>query len=665
MLGFSNKKTAILLAVALTTAAGVFGLTVGGLRLVRAVGQKPVISPIPDQSIAYDASFAAISLDDYVADPDTGDKDIAWTVTGNSNISVAISGTRVATLTYTAGWSGTENLTFKATDPEGNSASDLATFTVAANELPVVGILPKPVVPLGATFASINLDDYVADPDHADSQITWATSSPSGSKFPWIAITNRVATVTYPSNWTGTGSFFLTATDPAGASDSEEIILEVRRVLTVSAVTANTATLTYAKNISNVQSWQVQRDSEKQLDAQAAATADYVDQDLADNTSYTYEVQLEYQDSSLSGYLSTTTTTTLAAAPTALGAEAGREAISLTATRFTNDTVGSSAYRFDNVTTGATSGWTSATTWESSGLACGTSYDVRITYRSSAGVPTDPFTETVETSACPEPARSLGAPLPIVGSPGGPPPEEFPKLEAQPLKQPVSEPTEKGDSVVPATAGKPNAGASLPATSAVNVTVTKIQEVFRELIVDGDLHPAGSASTPPPPEPKLNTSQLATLPPVVKETSSAAPANVAAIQQRLESYGVATLPTEPAVTLDQAMRQAVREFQRSAGINPVGVVGPRTAKALNGEEFISNASHTFVHNMSYGARSEEVRQLQIRLQDQAFFPHDVPTTGWYGPITRAAVTAFQTLYGLPVTGALDAATRVALNVFSR
>lgn len=664
MLGFSNRKTAVLLAVALTTAAGVFGFTVGGLRLARAVGQKPVISPIPDQSIAYAASFATISLDDYVADPDTGDKDITWTVTGNSNINVAIGGTRVATLTYTAGWSGTESLTFKATDPEGNSSNDIADFTVAANEPPVVGILPKPVAPLGGTFASINLDDYVADPDHADSQIAWTTSTPDGSKFPWISITNRVATMTYPSNWTGTGTFTLTATDPAGASDSGEIVFEVRRVLTVSAVTANTVTLTYAKNISNVHNWQVQRDSDKQLDAQVAATANIIDDGLSDNTTYTYELQLEYEDSSLSGFLSTTTTTTLAVAPTALGAVAGREAIDLTATRFTNDTVGSSAYRFENVTTGATSGWTTDYTWDSTGLSCGQSYQFSVTYRNSVGVQTSPYAKNVETSACPVTPVNQGAPLPIVGPSSGAPAEEFPKIEVQLVKQPVSEPIKKDSSAALATGGKASLGASLPAAPVANATVTKIQEVFRELIVDGDLHPAGSVSAPPP-EPKVDTPSLATLPPVVKETASSAPTNIVAIQQRLESYGASAVPAAPAVTLDQAMRRAVGEFQRSVGINPIGVVGPRTAKALNGEEFITNASHIFVQSLGYGARGEEVWQLQIRLQDQAFFPYDVPATGWYGPITRAAVEAFQRLYELPVTGALDAATRVALNVFSR
>jgi peptidoglycan hydrolase-like protein with peptidoglycan-binding domain len=57
--------------------------------------------------------------------------------------------------------------------------------------------------------------------------------------------------------------------------------------------------------------------------------------------------------------------------------------------------------------------------------------------------------------------------------------------------------------------------------------------------------------------------------------------------------------------------------------------------------------------LSYGMRSEGVRQLQSRLGN-------LPTTGYFGDQTRARVTAYQSFVGLPRTGVADLRTQEIL-----
>ncbi len=59
--------------------------------------------------------------------------------------------------------------------------------------------------------------------------------------------------------------------------------------------------------------------------------------------------------------------------------------------------------------------------------------------------------------------------------------------------------------------------------------------------------------------------------------------------------------------------------------------------------------------LSYGMRSEAVRQLQVRLGN-------LPTTGFFGDQTRARVTAYQAFVGLPQTGSADLRTQEVLAI---
>ncbi|MEE9443014.1 MAG: Ig-like domain-containing protein, partial [candidate division Zixibacteria bacterium] len=198
---------------------------------VTAVGDAPVVTDIPDQTIAEGATFAAINLDDFVSDVDNADDEITWSYSGNTELTVSIDVNRVATITIPdADWSGSEMITFIASDPGLMTGSDAATFTVTpVNDAPVVAGIPDQTIAEGASFATINLDDYVSDVDNLDTEMTW---SYSGNTELTVSIDiNRVATITIPSvEWNGSETITFTAGDPSLATGSDDAIFTVTAV---------------------------------------------------------------------------------------------------------------------------------------------------------------------------------------------------------------------------------------------------------------------------------------------------------------------------------------------------------------------------------------------------------------------------------------------------
>ncbi|HGF5203052.1 TPA: tandem-95 repeat protein, partial [Vibrio parahaemolyticus] len=96
---------------------------------VNAVNDTPVVeSNIADQALAEDFTPYTIDLNTAFSDVDNVDGELTFSVSGNSNIQVAIVN-GIATITPTADWNGSETLTFTATDPSGESISQTVNFT--------------------------------------------------------------------------------------------------------------------------------------------------------------------------------------------------------------------------------------------------------------------------------------------------------------------------------------------------------------------------------------------------------------------------------------------------------------------------------------------------------------------------------------------------------
>lgn len=121
---------------------------------------------------------------------------------------------------------------------------------------------------------------------------------------------------------------------------------------------------------------------------------------------------------------------------------------------------------------------------------------------------------------------------------------------------------------------------------------------------------------------------------------------------------------------------AVVAFQKANGIDPIGIVGPKTKAALAAAKPLDpttagtpsttptpatsvSSSFTFTKRLEVGVTNEEVKQLQILLKRLGYFGEDA--TGYFGNITKAAVVAFQKAEGIEPLGFVGPATRAALN----
>ncbi|MDF5051336.1 tandem-95 repeat protein [Vibrio parahaemolyticus] len=190
---------------------------------VNAVNDTPVVeSNIADQTLAEDFTPYTIDLNTAFSDVDNVDGELTFSVSGNSNIQVAIVN-GIATITPTADWNGSKALTFTATDPSGESVSQTVNFTVApvadivADKAKVVEDTPTIIKVLGNdTFEG---DDQVVSLDTNNGPANGTVSvNPDGS-------------VTYMpnDNYHGTDSFTYIVTS-GGVSESTTVSVDVTPV---------------------------------------------------------------------------------------------------------------------------------------------------------------------------------------------------------------------------------------------------------------------------------------------------------------------------------------------------------------------------------------------------------------------------------------------------
>ncbi|MFL0830299.1 tandem-95 repeat protein [Vibrio parahaemolyticus] len=96
--------------------------------VVNRVNDAPTVeNAIADQVLLEDFDAYTIDLNEVFKDSDSS---LEFSVSGNSNVLVSIEN-GIVTISPTADWNGSEILTFKATDPSGESISQTVNFTVA------------------------------------------------------------------------------------------------------------------------------------------------------------------------------------------------------------------------------------------------------------------------------------------------------------------------------------------------------------------------------------------------------------------------------------------------------------------------------------------------------------------------------------------------------
>ncbi|NNN64155.1 tandem-95 repeat protein, partial [Vibrio sp. 2-1(7)] len=201
---------------------------------VNAVNDTPVVeSSIADQTLAEDFTLYSIDLNTAFSDVDNADGELTFSVSGNSNIQVAIVN-GIATFTPTADWNGSEALTFTATDPSGESVSQTVNFTVA----PVADIVADKATVVEDTPTIIKVLDN--DTFEGDDKVV-SLDTNNGPANGTVSV-NPDGSVTYTpnDNYHGTDSFTYIVTS-GGVSESTTVNVDVTPVNDAPAAKDDTA----------------------------------------------------------------------------------------------------------------------------------------------------------------------------------------------------------------------------------------------------------------------------------------------------------------------------------------------------------------------------------------------------------------------------------------
>ncbi|MDK9426140.1 tandem-95 repeat protein [Vibrio parahaemolyticus] len=188
--------------------------------IVNRVNDAPTVeNAIADQVLSEDFDAYTIDLNEVFKDSDSS---LEFSVSGNDNIQISIVN-GVATITPTADWNGSETLTFTATDPSGESVSQIVDFTVA----PVVDIEADSADVVEDTPTIINVlgNDTFEGKDKVVS-----LDAENGPKNGTV-IVNNDGTVTYTpdDNYVGKDSFTYVVTS-GGVSESTTVTVNVTPV---------------------------------------------------------------------------------------------------------------------------------------------------------------------------------------------------------------------------------------------------------------------------------------------------------------------------------------------------------------------------------------------------------------------------------------------------
>ncbi|MFH1401068.1 MAG: PKD domain-containing protein [Nanoarchaeota archaeon] len=187
----------------------------------------PTITGIPDQFIDQGDSFQSFDLDTFASDPDDADSDLSFTYTGASRLSVSIDAGHVVRISYPSGFTGAESITFKVTDPDGQSDTDTVVFGVEANPQDRPPRFTRAVgnqrIQCDDEFQSVDLKGYVADDDDPISTLVFSVE---GDDKVVASVSGSVISFRNPGREVSDSITFV-VTDPSGGSDRTSAIFEV------------------------------------------------------------------------------------------------------------------------------------------------------------------------------------------------------------------------------------------------------------------------------------------------------------------------------------------------------------------------------------------------------------------------------------------------------
>ncbi|HUC02082.1 MAG TPA: peptidoglycan-binding domain-containing protein [Candidatus Paceibacterota bacterium] len=129
---------------------------------------------------------------------------------------------------------------------------------------------------------------------------------------------------------------------------------------------------------------------------------------------------------------------------------------------------------------------------------------------------------------------------------------------------------------------------------------------------------------------------------------------VSAVQRALIDEGY--LKGQPTGVYDTSTEAAVKAFQSDKGLAVTGMITIASSAVTSS---LAAGASTFVV-VGPGASASEASAIQKFFINIGYLKI-ATTTGVYGPVTEAAVEAFQKAHGIPQTGVIDKATFAAMN----
>lgn len=129
--------------------------------------------------------------------------------------------------------------------------------------------------------------------------------------------------------------------------------------------------------------------------------------------------------------------------------------------------------------------------------------------------------------------------------------------------------------------------------------------------------------------------------------------DVTKLQNRLKELGFFT--GDATGFFGAKTQNAVLAFQADRDLNQDGTVGAMTLSALYEEQAAPTERKFSLDTLIPGDESEEVKNLQYRLQELGYYSYNV--TGFFGPITTESLRAFQKNNNLTIDGLAGKSTR--------
>jgi chitodextrinase len=206
------------------------GLDSASVLIVR---DNPVIGKIPYQEISEGKSFKPIALDDWVEDPFYKDAELTWTYRGNSRLKAALKGREFTVAVPDSEWSGSEIITFLATNPKNASDSIQVVFTVNSVNDPPRWIKPAPNYAFGEdSTLTLPLDSLrvrVGDIDNLTSELVFSVT---GNRFVHSVYDAKMNALVLSAdlNWNGIEELSFVVADKGGLSASSRSRITVRPV---------------------------------------------------------------------------------------------------------------------------------------------------------------------------------------------------------------------------------------------------------------------------------------------------------------------------------------------------------------------------------------------------------------------------------------------------